>query len=238
MSLRATEARDPSGAVIPNENYRWWIRGANNTRINIGTGPSIPYTFRSEAVYTVNLEINSASRNSKNRADVIPFTGTQEVQVLPRLANILLFVNGVNASLTDKVKITPTQGRSGIILDASSSTAAPGGTIVRTEWDFGNGIKSSYQGGPRLERQVYSFAQSYNVRLALYTNESGDTPILKEFVLESQDPIASVRTDKTSGFAGDDFKFSAASNVGNGLFTYEWNVLDSDAGGKNLATAK
>ena len=236
--MRATEARDPSGAVIPNENYRWWIRGPNNTRINIGTGPSIPYTFRSEAVYTVNLEVISASRNSKDRSDIIPFNGTQEVQVLPRLANVLLFVNGVNASLTDKIKVTPTQGRAGIILDASSSTAAPGGTIVRTEWDFGNGNKASYSGGPRLERQIYSFAQSYNIRLSLYTNESGDTPIIKDILLESQDPIASVRTDKTSGFAGEEFKFSAASNVGNGLFVYEWNVLDSDAGGKNLASAK
>ena len=111
VSLRATEARDPSGAVIPNENYVWWIRGANNVKQVIGKGPSIPYTFRNEAVYTVNLEIYSSSRNAKGRADVIPFKGTQEVQVLPRLANILLFVNGVNASLTDTIKITPSQGK-------------------------------------------------------------------------------------------------------------------------------
>jgi PKD repeat protein len=237
VSLRATEARDPSGAVIPNENYVWWIRGANNVKQVIGKGPSIPYTFRNEAVYTVNLEISSSSRNNKGRADVIPFKGTQEVQVLPRLANILLFVNGANASLTDTVKITPSQGKNGIILDASSSTASPGATIIKTEWDFGNGNRTSYSGGPRLERQVFSFEGTYNVRLALTTNESND-PIIKEIKLISQDPIASIRSDKSSGFAGEEFKFSAASNVGNGLFTYEWSILDTDAGGKVLATSK
>jgi PKD repeat protein len=237
VSLRATEARDPSGAVIPNENYVWWIRGANNVKQVIGKGPSIPYTFRNEAVYTVNLEIYSSSRNSKGRTDVIPFKGTQEVQVLPRLANVLLFVNGANASLIDTVKITPSQGKNGIILDASSSTASPGATIVKTEWDFGNGNKVSYTGGPRLERQVYSFEGTYTLRLALTTNESAD-PIIKEIKLISQDPIASIRSDKSSGFAGEEFKFIAASNVGNGLFTYEWNILDTDAGGKVLATTK
>ena len=73
--------------------------------------------------------------------------------------------------------------------------------------------------------------------MALTTNESPD-PIIKEIKLISQDPIASIRSDKSSGFAGEEFKFSAASNVGNGLFTYEWSILDSDAGGKVLATTK
>ncbi len=107
-------------------------------------------------MYTVNLEITSASRNSKGKVDVMPFNGTQEVKVLPKLANILLFINGANASNVDAFKITPNQGRAGLVIDASSSTPAAGATIMRTEWDFGNGNAISYNGAPRLERQVYS----------------------------------------------------------------------------------
>lgn len=53
----------------------------------------------------------------------------------------------------------------------------------------------------------------------------------------SQDPIASIRADKTVGFAGDDFKFNATSNLSNALLSYEWSVLESD-GGKTLFTSK
>ena len=109
VTLKATEARDSSGVPIPDANYVWWIRGTGNSRQILGKGPSIGYTFRTEAVYAVNLEITSASRNSRGRVDVIPFAGTQEVKVLPKLANILLFMNGSNVSNTDNYKITPNQ---------------------------------------------------------------------------------------------------------------------------------
>lgn len=187
-------------------------------------------------MYTVNLEINSASRNSKGKVDVMPFAGTQEVKVLPRLANILLFINGGNASNVDTFKITPNQGRAGLVIDASSSTPASGATIMKTEWDFGNGNAVSYNGSPRLERQVYAQEGIFTVRLKITTNESPEG-IVKEIRLISQDPIASIRADKTTGFAGDDFKFNATSNLSNALLTYEWNVMESD-GGKSLFTSK
>lgn len=73
VTLRANEARDPSGVPIPESNYVWWIRGAGNTRQIIGKGVSVAYTFRTEGVFTVNLEIASASRNSNGKVDVMPF---------------------------------------------------------------------------------------------------------------------------------------------------------------------
>ena len=235
-TLRAVEARDPSGVTIPDSNYVWWIRGPGNTRKVLGKGPSIPWRFDTEAVYTVNLEILSASRNAKGRVDVMPFQGTQEVRVLPRLANILLYMNGANVSSNEQYKITPNQGRVGIIIDATSSTPAAGATILKTEWDFGNGNRISYNGAPKLERQVYASEGVYTLRLKITTNESPEG-IVKELRIISQDPIASIRADKTTGYAGDDFKFQATSNLVNTMLSYEWSILESDSG-KNLFSMK
>jgi PKD repeat protein len=184
----------------------------------------------------VNLEILSASRNAKGRVDVMPFQGTQEVRVLPRLANILLYMNGANVSSNEQYKITPNQGRVGIIIDATSSTPAAGATILKTEWDFGNGNRISYNGAPKLERQVYASEGVYTLRLKITTNESPEG-IVKELRIISQDPIASIRADKTTGYAGDDFKFQATSNLVNTMLSYEWNILESDSG-KNLFSMK
>lgn len=166
----------------------------------------------------------------------MPFVGTQEIQVLPRLANILLFINGANASSIDTFKITPNQGRAGLVIDASSSTPAAGATIMKTEWDFSNGNLSSYNGGPKLERQVYAQEGIYTVKIKITTNES-PIGIEKIIRLISQDPIASIRANKTTGFAGDDFKFNATSNLSNALLTYEWSILEADSG-KSLYTTK
>lgn len=235
VTLRANEARDPSGVRIPDSNYVWWLKGSGNTRKVIGNGPSIGYRFTDEGVYTVNLQILSASRNSKGRMDVLPFNGTQEIRVEPKLANVLMYLNGANVSLTDSYKITPNQGSVGLIIDASSSTAAAGATIVRSEWDFGNGNTSVYNGFPRVERQVYARAGNYTIKLKITTNEKAE--VIKTVNLQVQDPIATIRADKTSGFSNDDFKFQASSNAAAVLLTYEWAILEADSG-KSLYSAK
>lgn len=156
--------------------------------------------------------------------------------MLPKLANILLFINGANVSNTDTYKITPNQGRAGLVIDASSSTPASGATIMRTEWEFGNGNRTAYNGSPRLERQVYAAEGMYDIKLKLITNENPDG-VTKVIRLICQDPIASIRADKSTGFAGDDFKFSASSNLVNAILTYEWSIMEAD-GGKQLFTSK
>jgi hypothetical protein len=65
VTFRAENVIDPSGVTVPKTNFIWSIRGANNTRTVIGTGPSVMYKFQDERNYTVNLDIVSASRNGK-----------------------------------------------------------------------------------------------------------------------------------------------------------------------------
>lgn len=233
VSLRADDVRDPSGVLIPSRNYVWWIKTPTGRTV-IGTGPSIAYTFREERNYTVFLDVTSASRNSQGKTDVLPLQSSVNVSVLPKLGNVLLFLNGQNVSNSDKHKITPATGRAGLVIDASASQANGGATIVRTEWDFGNGVVGGYDGAPRLERQTY-VEGVYRIKLRLLTNEK--QVVTKELDLQVMDPMATIRADKAEGFANEDFKFQANPNLGGTPLTYEWNILEAD-GGKLLYTAK
>lgn len=233
VSLRADNVRDPSGVVVPARNYVWWVKKTSGREI-IGTGPSIAYTFREERNYTVFLDVLSASRNSNGKTDVLPLQTSVEVQVLPKLGNILLFLNGTNVSNSEKHKITPSTGRAGLVIDASASQANGGATIVRTEWDFGNGVVAAYDGAPRLERQTY-LEGTYRIKLKLTTNEKQS--VIKELDLQVMDPMATIRADRSEGYANEEFKFQANPNLGGTPLTYEWNILEAD-GGKVLFTSK
>jgi PKD repeat protein len=234
VSLRADDVRDPSGVVIPSRNYVWWIKNSGGSRNVIGTGPSIAYTFREERNYTVFLDVISASRNSKGKTDVLPLQSSVDISVLPKLGNVILYLNGTNVSNLEKYKITPTTGRAGLVLDATASQATGGATIVRTDWDFGNGAVAGYDGAPRLERATY-VEGAYRVKLRLTTNEK--QIVIKELDLQVMDPMATIRADRTEGYANEEFKFQANPNLGGTPLSYEWGILEAD-GGKVLYTSK
>lgn len=233
VSLRADEVRDPSGVLIPSRNFVWWIKNPSGRTV-IGTGPSISYTFREERNYTVFLDVMSASRNSKGKTDVLPLQSSVDVAVLPKLGNVILYLNGTNVSTTDKHKITPSTGRAGLVIDASASQANGGATIIHTDWDFGNGVVAGYAGAPRLERQTY-VEGTFRIKLRLTTNEN--QVVTKELDLQVMDPMATIKADKVEGFANEEFKFQANPNLGGTPLTYEWNILEAD-GGKVLYVSK
>lgn len=226
-TLRAQNIVDPSGVTTPRGNYIWWIRAAGGGRTIIGTGPSLAYTFQEERNYTVFLTIISASRNAKGRTDVLPFESSININALPKLGNVRFYINGVYVSNLDRIKVTPDQGRAGIILDASASTPAAGTTFVQSTWDFGNGNTARYSNGPGIERQIYAREGTYRVKLDIATNE-GKT-LTKFLDIEIRNPAASIKTDRTTGFPNEEFHFSAASNFSSSIeSSYEWKIYDTN----------
>jgi len=182
------------------------------------------YKFQEERNYTVNLDIISASRNSKGKIDTLPFTGKTIINVLPRAGTIFMYINGVKVSNLDRLKITPAIGRAGVLIDASSSVPANGSQFLKTSWDFGNSVTRSYDGAPKIERQFFANEGTYTIRLKLLTNENKE--VTKDLQLDVVNPIASIMADKTSGYSNEDIKFQASTFFAAGQLRYEWNITD------------
>lgn len=102
------------------------------------------------------LDVVTDSRNSKQKVDVLPLTISQDIEVRPRLGNVILLVNGVNVSNIDQLKINPAIGKIGVLFDATASRAVSNGVIAKTEWDFANGNTAKYDGPPIVERQIFA----------------------------------------------------------------------------------
>lgn len=227
VTLRASEVVDPSGVTVQKASYIWWIRSAGGARMILGTGPSIAYTFPEERTYTVFLNILSSSRNKNGKTDVLPFDSSVNVNVLPKLGNISLAINGVYVSNLDKIKFTPAQGRQGLIIDATASTSAAGTKFVSTRFDFGNGNTSQYNAPPSLDRQMYFNEGNYKLRMEVMTNEN--QKIVKELNIEIRDPISSIKTDKTNGFPRDEFHFNASSSASVVNIGYAWQITELES---------
>lgn len=224
VTLRASEVVDPSGVTVPKASYIWWIRSSGGARTILGTGPSITYTFPEERTYTVFLNILSASRNKYGKTDVLPFDSSVNINVLPKLGNLSLAINGVYVSNTDKIKFTPAQGRQGLLIDPTASIPAAGTKFVSTRFEFGNGNVSQYNSSPLLERQIFSNEGNYKLRMELTTNEN--QKIVKELNIEIRDPISSIRADKTTGFPREEFHFSASNSMASLNLGHSWKITE------------
>lgn len=147
-SFTAQNVVDPSGTIPPSENFIWWIRENGGVRHELGRGPSLTHEFTAEGTYTVNLDVISASKNSKGRTDVLPLSTSVNIQVLPKLGEITLLINGVNVTNMSEMKISPAIAAQGLIFDATASRAIGNGRILETNWNFGNGNQRQYKSAP------------------------------------------------------------------------------------------
>lgn len=138
----------------------------------------------------------------------------------------MIKVNGETVVDNSEIKFTPGTADYGLLFDATSSIPTSGTKFSRTEWDFGNGIKRSYSGSPKIERIRYGLQGEYQVSLRLTTNEG--KVVIREFVISVRDPIAKIEVNREDGYVGDAFTFSAkAAGIYRDL-TYTWEILDID----------
>lgn len=218
-------AKDPSGINIPDGNYIWWMREAGGYRRELGRSPSLTYTFSKEWNYQVFLDIVSESRNKKWKTDVTPLTISQDIEVKPRLGNVILLINGVNVSNIDTLKVSPTLWKIWLLFDATASRAVSNGVITKTKWDFGNGNTLEYDGAPILEKQLYVNPEMYKVSVEITTNQG--QVFRKQIQLLIRDPAAVISLDKEVGYIWEDINMSAKSYLTNATnVEYTWEIQD------------
>jgi PKD repeat protein len=227
VSLRADGIVDPSGTTPGTNNYIWWIRENGWVRRELGRGPSILKEFPTEGTFTVFLDVVSGSRNRKWRTDVLPLIAEQQIQVRPKLGEVILLVNGVNVSNIARLKMSPNIAKMGVLFDATASRALSNGSIVSTDWDFGNENILSYPGSPLVERQSYVNQWDYSVKLNFKTNDGQS--FSKNIQLVVRDPSAVIKIDREVGNVGDEINMSALSYFANTTnIEYVWQIQDAD----------
>ncbi|MBP9779181.1 PKD domain-containing protein [Candidatus Gracilibacteria bacterium] len=227
VSFSSKDIKDPSGSTPQPSNYNWWMRGSGGRRIDLGNGSSFHHTFNQEGTHTIFLDVTSTSKNSKGMTDVLPLTVSKQIEVRPKLGEIVLLINGVNVSNITSLKVSPNVGKLGILFDATASRSIENGIISSTEWDFGNGQTLSYKGNPIVERQLYVNPGIYSVKLTLKSNT--DVKFVKEITLVIRDPSAVIDTEKTTGNIGEEMNFKSFSYfTQQNNIDYSWRIINTD----------
>lgn len=156
------KVEDPSGTQIASGNYTWWI-DSNGKKVVIGRGISLNYSFKEEGKYSVFLDVTSSHKNAEGYTDVLPLRQRVDINVNEKIASVIIKVNGDTVSDNKELKFTPETADYGLLFDATSSTPTSGTKFMRTEWDFGNGVRRSYTGSPQIERIRYAIQGEYSV---------------------------------------------------------------------------
>gem|GEM_PF-740978 len=131
----SANVQDNSGAELYPYNYQWYINDGGRRRI-IGHGVHLYYTFEREGKHTVFLHVTSNNKNSKGNIITLPFEASTVVDVEPKMASIVLNINGVSLGNNEEIKFTPEEAGYGLLFDATSSTPIFGTRFSNTEWDF------------------------------------------------------------------------------------------------------
>lgn len=196
-----------------------WAFGDGST----GTGETTSHEYRFASTFTVSLTVVD---NVGDRA-----TTTASVTV-----------GGSGASPTASFTVSPSPGTvdQDTVVDASASRAAPGETITRYDWDFGEtGQRFQCPGDSRCGDQNrvftyrYSRSGSFTINLTV-TDSSGEvaTTIQSLTVNSVSPPTASFTASPTTIGTGVPVFFDAAASTVSGgrtIVSYAWNFGDGSA---------
>ncbi len=214
---------DPEGTLIPKNNYVWWIDLGGKKKI-LWNGPSINYTFKEQWKYWVFVDVRSNHKNKKWYTDVLSYRWKVDIDVLSKIASVIVKVNWDRVWDKTELKFTPDDARYWLIFDATSTVPTWKAKIIKTSWDFGNGIKKEYSRWPKVERVSYYKQWTYNVVLKMTTN-LWDI-ITKKFTLFINDPIATINVKPLTWYLWDKFTFSAKTAANNKDLSYNWEIVD------------
>lgn len=224
-TLRA-QVQDPSGTQILTWNYTWWVDNGGS-KLVIGRGPTINYTFKNQGTFSIFLDVTSSHKNSGGNTDVLPLRKRVDIIVQEKIASLIINVNGDRVNDGEELKFNPDDANYGLIFDATSSTPTFGTRFERTQWDFGNGVIKSYLGWPKIERIRYGRQGDYSVSMRLTTNEG--QIVETDFMVYVRDPIAKIEVNRQDGYIGDSFTFSAKSSWIFRDLSYNWEIIDIES---------
>ncbi len=232
----ALGTEDPSGFTVADDQIEWDLDGDGEFDESLGEDGA-PVGAATSMIYTEPGTYRARVRVKSQDANIAAGVATVSIVVeAPRSIIVLeAEVSGERTVLADyrnfphinqdKYKVTESEGKAGITLDASQSTDGDGNSsgLVFAEWDFGDNDKVSGDwNNYKTVNHAYGEPGRYDVSLVL-TDKNG-VQDRKYFTLYVASPAARLRNFPNAGPFGTAFTFdaSASSTEIGTIVNYQW----------------
>jgi PKD repeat protein len=192
----------PSSGTITS--YAWTFGDGTSA-----TGSTPTHAYAAAGTYVVRLTVRNATGSA---------TTTQTVTI-----------SGTGSVVTADFNFSPTNPVSGSLVSFNASTSSPLTSIVRFDWDFGDGTIVNGQTTPIINHTFFnSVPATYTVRLTVHTS-SGQTATTSKTVtvIAGSDPMAAFTVSPSPATVGAVITFDAAPSTASAAITrYEWDFGD------------
>lgn len=237
VTFDARASKDPSNDTIPSSNYFWYYRDIDGNDQTIGVGPVVHTTFNEPGTYQVHLTVRSS-----NQAELGVFDGTATVSidVMPKTANIVVYINGQKVNKDDNIKVWVQEAERGLLFDGSATLPMWWRTILSHKWhitskDWFQYTKNS-DGIPGVVRLVLPWQWEYKLTLTTVDNESNT--VTENFFVIVSDPVAIIQQQPKNWSTSLLFSFDASPSysIVSNLKLFTWEIFDEN--GDRLETVQ
>lgn len=198
VTFDARASVDPSNDTIPSNNYFRYYRNTNGVDTAIGVGPVVNATFPSPGNYQVHLTVRSSNKVSDG---IFDGEKTMAIDVLPKTANIVVYINGQKLIKDNKIKIGIQEAERGVIFDGSATLPMGGRQIISHNRSVSSKDWFTYSkdgdGKPAIMRLVLPGQWEY--KLALTTTDNESNKITENFYILVSDPVAIIKQSPEKG---------------------------------------
>ncbi len=229
VTLDARSSTDPSNETIPSGNFFRYYRDANGQDQTIGNSSVVTATFTEAGNYLIHLTVKSSNKITEW---ILDGEKTISVDVLPKTANIVVYVNGQKLTKDTKLKVGVQEAQKGIIFDGSATLPMGGRqilsynrTVTSKDWFI---FSKDGDGNPSTMRLILPGQGEYKVLLTTTDNEGNS--ISETYYLLVSDPVAIIKQlpEKWNTSMVFSFDSSPSYSIVSSLKLYTREIFDQD----------
>ncbi len=229
VTFDARASVDPSNDTIPSKNYYRYYRDINGNDTTIGVWPIVNATFDTAWTYQVHLTVRSSNKATEG---IFDGEKTMSIDVLPKTANIVVYVNGQKLVKDGRIKVGIQEAQKGIIFDGTPTQPmwwrqiiSHNRTVTSKE---GFNFTKDGDGKPSIMRLILPGQWEYKLALTTIDNESNK--ITENFYILVSDPVAIIKQMPEKGNTSIVFSFDSTPSysIVSSLKLYTWELFNQN----------
>lgn len=229
VTLNASQSYDPSNQTIPNDNYFWYYRDVDWVDREIWVGPLLNYTFRQEWKYKIHLTVRSSEKNR----GYVDWSQVLDVNVLPKVADIIVYWNEKQLSTQWYNKFNVWEWQNWIRLNWAWTRPTGWRKIKSHRWVI---IDSSwkvlynynFEWAPQTVDVKLGWIGTYKVQLHILDNLNQS--VYEEYNIVLSDPVTIIKSspEKATTSQIKTFDWSLSYTVKSRLESYKWEIYSNE----------